>query len=106
MNARAGEMRLRYAYTFSPLKASDPTITVEVLSADDLAVRGVVRVCVEFADRDPFDQAGTIVTLGMSEAVYNAVTDQSGVVIIADVALRGMDNWQISVVPPAQHHQH
>jgi anti-sigma factor RsiW len=97
--ARGGELRLRYSYTFPTFRPSDPMITMEVLSADDEAERGIARVCVELADRSPFDQAGSRVTLTSGQTLMSAVTDQGGVVIFSRVPLSTIADWQISVEP-------
>lgn len=97
--ARGGELHLRYAYTFPTLKANDPSVTVEILSADDTPDRGVARICVEFADRGPFDQAGSCVTLTGSHFELKATTDSAGLVIFPDVPLDALAEWHISIQP-------
>ncbi len=97
--ARGGELRLRYAYTFPTLRPGDPAITMEVLSADEDTAVGIARVCVELADRSPFDQAGSRVTLASGVNTLTAVTDQGGVVIFSNVHLATIADWQISVEP-------
>jgi hypothetical protein len=101
MAARAGELRLRYSYTFPTYTSSDPTITLEILSADDQASHGLARICVEHPDRNPFEQAGTQVTLSGDGIALNGLTDQSGIVIFQGVPLDAIASWQIDVSPSA-----
>jgi hypothetical protein len=100
MAARAGELRLRYSYTFPTFTPSDPTITLEILSTDDQASHGLARICVEHAGRSPFEQAGTHVTLSGDGIALNGLSDQSGIVIFQGVPLDAIASWQIDVSPP------
>jgi hypothetical protein len=99
MAARTGGIRLRYAYEIPPTDDTDPTITVEVLVHDDQPTIGLVRVCVEYPDRSPFDQAGSHVTLQIDDTNWSGVTDQNGVTAFADVPLDQMERWQITIAP-------
>jgi hypothetical protein len=99
---RAGEMRLRYAYTFPALQERDPIVTLEVMSADEHATLGVARVSVELTDRPPLEQAGSQVTLTAGGTSLSGVTDSSGIVIFPDVRLDDIAGWSISVVPQAE----
>ncbi|MEI7768598.1 MAG: hypothetical protein WCI67_01355 [Chloroflexales bacterium] len=100
--ARSGDLRLRYTYAFPAADERDPAVTLEVLSADSGADRGTARICVELADRSPFDQAGSRVTLSSGQVKISGVTDPGGTVIFTDVALDTIAEWQIYVEPQAE----
>jgi len=99
LTARSGLDRLQYAYRIPPESPSDPDITVEVLTHDEQSERGLVRITVELSDSDPFDQAGSGVTLSAVELLLSAVTDQNGVARFDDVPLDQIGHWRISVTP-------
>lgn len=96
---RAVGPRLRYTYTVPPTSDNDPQITVEVLAVDEQADRGLVRLCVELLDADPFDQAGSTVILETAEQRFSAETDHAGLVHFADVPLDDIACWRIVVHP-------
>jgi hypothetical protein len=100
MVARARSLRLLYSHEIPSSNDVDPTITIEVYVADDDPDRGLVRVCVEFPDRSPFDQAGSLVTLHDGYANWSAITNQNGVVTFTDVPLSQIERWQTTVTPP------
>lgn len=97
--ARAGGPRLRYAYSVPQACDDDPNITVEVLAPDDRLDHGLVRICVELVNADPFDQAGSSVTLETAEQRLSAETDQTGLVYFNDVLLDDIACWRIIVRP-------
>ena len=97
--ARTGGVHLRYAYEISPTDDASPTITIEVLVHDDQPTIGLVRVCVEHPNRDPFDQAGSHVTLRVDDTRWSSVTDQNGVTAFPDIPLDQMEQWQIRIAP-------
>jgi hypothetical protein len=101
MAARSGAERLQYAYRLAPETPSDPDITIEVLTHDEQAARGLVRITVELPDSDPFDQAGSTVDLAAADLRLSAVTDQHGVVRFHDVPLDQIGHWRITVTPRA-----
>jgi len=99
MAARSGNTRLRYLYE-RPAADHEPAITVEVYEADDAPNRGRVRVCVELPDRSPFDQAGTVVTLQVDDARWEASTGEDGHATFAAIPLDAIERWRFTVRPP------
>lgn len=97
--ARAVGLRLRYAYTVPQNSDDDPHITVEVLAPDEQDEQGLVRICVELADADPFDQAGSTVFLETAEQRFRGETDHTGLVHFTDVPLDDVACWRIVVQP-------
>jgi hypothetical protein len=97
MLARAGDARLRYARTITPVAAQDPTITIEVLAPDDHPDLGIVRICVERPDRSPFDQAGSQIVLHIGEQCLLGATDPNGNIVFNDVPLDDIAGWQLTV---------
>ncbi|MCX7791962.1 MAG: hypothetical protein N2378_15075 [Chloroflexaceae bacterium] len=97
--ARAVGLRLRYTYTVPQTSDNDPHITVEVLAADEQDEQGLVRICVELADADPFDQAGSTVFLETAEQRFRGETDHAGLVHFTDVPLDDVACWRIVVQP-------
>jgi hypothetical protein len=100
LTARSGIDRLLYAYRIPPESPSDPDITVEVLARDEQSEHGLVRITVELSDSDPFEQAGSAVTLSAVDLHLSAITDQNGVARFDDVPLDQIGHWRISVTPP------
>jgi len=101
MTARSGVERLHYVYYYPPAHPTDPDISIEVLTRNEQAERGHVRIAVELPDNDPFDQAGSAVTLTLADLHLTAVTDQNGVVSFHDVPLDQIEHWRITVMPRA-----
>ncbi|MCS6882768.1 MAG: hypothetical protein RMK84_15450 [Oscillochloridaceae bacterium] len=97
--ARAVGLRLRYAYTVPQSSDDDPHITVEVLAPDEQDEQGLVRICVELADADPFDQAGSTVFLETAEQRFRGETDHTGLVHFTNVPLDDVACWRIVVQP-------
>lgn len=97
--ARAAGLRLRYTYTVPQTSDDDPHVTVEVLAADEQDEQGMVRICVELANADPFDQAGSTVFLETAEQRFRGETDHAGLVHFTDVPLDDVACWRIVVQP-------
>ncbi|MFQ3661600.1 MAG: hypothetical protein SNJ69_04305 [Chloroflexaceae bacterium] len=97
--ARAVGLRLRYAYTVPQTSDDDPHITIEVLAPDEQDEQGMVRICVELADADPFDQAGSTVFLETAEQRFCGETDHTGLVHFTNVPLDDVACWRIVVQP-------
>jgi hypothetical protein len=97
--ARAIGLRLRYTYTVPQTSDGDPHITVEVLAPDEQDEQGLVRICVELPDADPFDQAGSTVFLETAEQSFRGETDHTGLVHFTDVPLDDVACWRIVVQP-------
>lgn len=95
-SSRAEGPHLRYSFEVPPSSAQAPTVTVEVFSQGDAADRGMVRICVEYPDRGPFDQAGISIRLHAGDHVFSAVSDQNGNVSFTQVPLAEIENWRIS----------
>lgn len=94
--SRAEGPHLRYAFEIPPSSAQAPTVTVEVFSQGDDPDCGMVRICVEYPDRGPFDQAGISIRLHAGDHVFSAVSDQNGNVSFTQVPLAEIENWRIS----------
>jgi hypothetical protein len=97
--ARAIGLRLRYAYTVPQTSDDDPHITVEVLAPNERDEEGMVRICVELPDADPFDQAGSTVFLETAEQNFRGETDHTGLVHFTNVPLDDVACWRIVVQP-------
>ncbi|MGQ9927842.1 MAG: anti-sigma factor family protein [Chloroflexaceae bacterium] len=97
--ARAMGLRLRYAYTVPQISDDDPHITVEVLAPDEQDEEGIVQICVELPDADPFDQAGSTVFLETAEQSFRGETDHAGLVHFTDVPLDDVACWRIVIQP-------
>ncbi len=97
--ARAVGLRLRYAYTVPQTSDDDPHITIEVLAPDEQDEQGMVRICVELADADPFDQAGSTVFLETAEQRFRGETDHTGLVHFTNVPLDDVACWRVVVQP-------
>lgn len=92
--SRTEGSRLRYAYQAAG-DETQPALTFEVFTPGDEPHLGIVRICVERADRSPFDQAGTCVTLHAAERVWTGHTDTNGVVVFEGVPIDDIEHWQI-----------
>lgn len=96
---RAVGLRLRYTYTVPQTSDDDPHITVEVLASDEHDEQGLVRICIELPDADPFDQAGSTVFLETAEQSFRGETDHTGLVHFTNVPLDDVACWRIVVQP-------
>ncbi len=99
MAARSSGHQLRYHFERPPSGDHDPSITVEVFAADDAPDHGLVRVCVEASEGNPFDQPSSRVTLQAGERSWNAITDRNGLTTFPRVSLALIDQWRFTVAP-------
>jgi hypothetical protein len=84
----AGALRgaLLYHYTQSSGPRGE-VLVVDVYADDDEPAMARVTVTCELPDRDPFDQAGTLVELQAAEGRWSGKTDETGCVHFRAVAL-------------------
>ena len=61
--------------------------------------QGRVRVGVDIASRSPLDQHGSLVTLYLGEANWEAETDETGCVDFVPVPLEDLPSLRVEITP-------
>jgi hypothetical protein len=97
--ARAARGQLIYRYIQEPGSLHDLDVSVEVYAEDAGQHQGRVRVGVDVASRDPLEQSGSLVTLYMGEANWQAETDESGCVDFAPIPLEDLPSLRVEITP-------
>lgn len=95
-----GSLLLRYMR--EPVSESEPGVTIEVTAEDESAGAGRVCVCVELADRNPFDQGGSQVRLEVGSTTWRGETDETGSVDFSPVPLDLLPGLRVEITPPAE----
>lgn len=97
--AGAPRGQLIYRYTQEPGSLHDLDVSVEVYAEDAAHRHGRVRVGVDDASRDPLDQRGSLVTLYLGQATWQAETDEAGCVDFAPVPLEQLPSLRVEITP-------
>lgn len=96
--ARAARGQLLCRYTQEPGSVHDLDVSIEVYS-EDVAQQGRVRVGVDVASRSPLDQHGSLVTLYLGEATWEAETDETGCVDFGPIPLEDLPRLRVEITP-------
>ncbi|MEO7909113.1 MAG: hypothetical protein ABIV47_05630 [Roseiflexaceae bacterium] len=97
--ARAASGQLIYRYTQEPGSVHDLDVSIEVYAENVAQQQGRVRVGVDVASRSPLDQHGSLVTLYLGEANWEAATDETGCVDFAPVPLDDLPSLRVEITP-------
>jgi hypothetical protein len=97
--ARTARGQLIFRYTQEPGSVHDLDVSIEVYTEDAAQQQGRVRVGVDVAGRSPLDQHGSLVTLYVGEANWEAETDETGCVDFAPVPLEELPSLRVEITP-------
>jgi hypothetical protein len=97
--ARAGGGQLLCRYTQEPGSVHDLDVSIEVYSEDAAQHQGRVRVGVDVGSRSPLEQHGSLVTLYLGAANWEAETDETGCVDFAPVPLEELPSLRVEITP-------
>ena len=97
--SRAGRGQLLCRYTQEPGSVHDLDVSIEVYTEDIGQQLGRVRVGVDVASRGPLDQHGSLVTLYLGAANWEAETDETGCVDFAPVPLEHLPSLRVEITP-------
>jgi len=97
--ARSSQPYMSVQYEQPRAHEDEPYITFDAKRTADDPPRAEVQVCVEWLDRDPFDQAGTRV-VGEGPTTMERVTDSAGEAIFEDVPLEWIEELLFTIEPP------
>jgi hypothetical protein len=97
--ARAVGSQLIYRYVQEPGSVHNLQVSVEVYAEDVNRQQGRVQVAVDVASRDPLEQNGSLVTLHMGEASWQAETDETGCVEFAPIPLDDLASLRVEISP-------
>jgi hypothetical protein len=95
----AARGQLIYRYTQEPSSLHDLEVSVEVYAEDAGQQHGRVRVAVDAASRGPLEQGGSLVTLYLGEASWQAETDEAGCVDFAPIPLEHLPSLRVEIAP-------
>ena len=74
-------------------------VSIEVYTENVAQQQGRVRVGVDVAGRSPLDQHGSLVTLYLGEANWEAETDETGCVDFVPVPLEDLPSLRVEITP-------
>jgi len=97
--ARGARGELIFRYTQEPASLHDLDVSIEVYTEDAAQQQGRVRVGVDVASRSPLDQHGSLVTLYLGEANWEAETDETGCVDFVPVPLEDLPSLRVEITP-------
>ena len=97
--ARAVRGQLIFRYTQEPGSVRDLDVSIEVYTEDIGQQQGRVRVGVDVASRSPLDQHGSLVTLYLGAANWEAETDETGCVDFVPVPLEELSSLRVEITP-------
>ncbi len=97
--ARGARGELIFRYTQEPASLHDLDVSIEVYTEDVAQQQGRVRVGVDVASRSPLDQHGSLVTLYLGEANWEAETDETGCVDFVPVPLEDLPSLRVEITP-------
>jgi hypothetical protein len=97
--ARAAGGQLLCRYTQEPGSVHNLDVSIEVYTEDAAQQQGRVRVGVDVASRSPLDQYGSLVTLYLGEANWEAETDETGCVDFAPIPLAELPSLRVEITP-------
>jgi hypothetical protein len=97
--ARAARGQLLCRYTQEPGSVHDLDVSIEVYTEDDVQQQARVRVGVDVASRNPLEQHGSLVTLYLGQANWEAETDETGCVDFAPVPLGDLPSLRVEITP-------
>jgi hypothetical protein len=97
--ARAARGQLIFRYTQEPGSVHNLDVSIEVYTENVAQQQGRVRVGVDVAGRSPLDQHGSLVTLYLGEANWEAETDETGCVDFVPVPLQELPSLRVEITP-------
>jgi hypothetical protein len=97
--ARGARGELILSYTQEPGSVRNLDVSIEVYTEDVAHQQGRVRVSVDVASRSPLDQRGSLVTLFLGEANWDAETDETGSVDFVPVPLEDLPSLRVEITP-------
>jgi hypothetical protein len=100
--ARAARSQLIFRYTQEPGSVHDLDVSIEVYAEDVAQQHGRVRVGVDVGSRSPLDQNGSLVTLYLGAANWEAETDETGCVDFVPVPLEELSSLRVEITPLTQ----
>jgi hypothetical protein len=96
---RAARGQLIFRYTQEPGSVHDLDVSIEVYTENVAQQQGRVRVGVDVASRSPLDQHGSLVTLYLGDAHWDAETDETGCVDFVPVPLEELPSLRVEITP-------
>jgi hypothetical protein len=97
--ARAGRGQLIFRYIQEPSSVHDLDVSIEVYAEDATQHQGRVRVGVDVPSRSPLEQSGSLVTLYLGDANWEAETDETGCVDFVPVPLEELASLRVEITP-------
>ena len=97
--ARGARGELIFRYTQEPGSVQDLDVSIEVYTEDAAQQQGRVRVGVDVGTRSPLDQHGSLVTLYLGEANWEAETDETGCVDFVPIPLEELPSLRVEITP-------
>lgn len=90
-----------YHYVPEPALPGTLGLTIDVFGDEQTPDQGSVQVLLDLPEQDPFDQAGTHVTLRIADLVWEGHTSATGAVTFAGVPLRQLAQLRLEVALPS-----
>jgi hypothetical protein len=97
--ARAARGQLIFRYIQEPGSVDDLDVSIEVYTEDAAQQQGRVRVGVDVASRSPLEQHGSLVTLYLGDANWEAETDETGCVDFVPIPLEDLPSLRVEITP-------